>query len=238
MNRALAEYLPPQDDPKYPDFERALPGYRKKMEQRFPQVCNNCAPAVEDRIRSTGYAAKTDHLRRMMDRTRGKAVTRESWSWKSLVVLLAGSGSFVNLIGYLSWHALGALPTVTAEDGLSDPDDPQSILQCFLQGASELHIRPSCNDLVQSFLPYGFGLSLLCVWWNPRMYYKLRGGYGRVVGRADYYKLQLITLATRFATWKLAANESTFTLEPQTSRAIHAFGLVLEILVSASLLAV
>ncbi|KAL8733338.1 MAG: hypothetical protein Q9166_002162 [cf. Caloplaca sp. 2 TL-2023] len=232
VNQALAEYLPSQDDPRYPDFERALPSYRKKMEERFPQVCDQCAPTIEDRIRFTGYAAKTDHLRRMMDRTRGEGNVHKSWSWTNLIVLLGGLGWFAGVAGHLFWHMLGALPTNTAEDGLSDSNKSQSILMCIVQGVFGLPIRPSCNELFRSVLAYGFDLSLLCIWWNPKMQYKLRGGYGRIIGRADYYKFQLVTLAVRFVTRKLAARDSSFAVDPQTGRAIHSFSLILETLLA------
>lgn len=234
VNQALAEYLPSQDDPSYSEFEHALPGYRKKMEERFPQVCDDCAPAVDDRIRSTGYAAKTDHLRRMMDRTRGQDALRKSWSWKSVVIMLGGIGWTLGCVGHLAFHILGALPATGTEDELKDPDDLQSLLMCFVQGANDLRYPPSCNQCFHAVLGYSLGLSLLCCWWNPRMQFKLRGGYGHVVGRADYYKLQLVALAVRFVSWKLAATGNTLAINSQNVRATHASSLVLEALVKSS----
>ncbi|KAL8787591.1 MAG: hypothetical protein Q9213_002153 [Squamulea squamosa] len=231
VNQALAEYLPSQDDPTYSEFEKALPNYRKKMEERFPQVCDDCAPAVDDRIRLTGYAAKTDHLRRMMDRTRGKGDHRKSWTWKNLVVLLGGIGWSISLLGHLVLHVFRGLATTAGEDGLSDPDDTQPLLTCLVQDLFALRYPPSCSKYLNVFAGYTFGLGLLCCWWNPKMQFKLHGGYGRVVGRADYYKLQLVALAIRFVTWKLAATDPTFTMEPRTTKAIHALSLVLELLV-------
>ncbi|KAL8770351.1 MAG: hypothetical protein Q9209_003987 [Squamulea sp. 1 TL-2023] len=230
VNQALAEYLPSQDDPTYSEFEQALPNYRKKMEERFPQVCDDCAPAVDDRIRLTGYAAKTDHLRRMMDRTRGKGDNRKSWTWKNLGVLLGGIGWSVSLLGHLALHIFRGLSTTEGEHGLSDPDNTKSVLTCFVRGLFTLRHPPSCSPYLNTFVGYSFGLGLLCCWWNPRMHFKLQGGYGRVVGRADYYKLQLVALAIRFVTWKLAATDPTFAMEPRTTKAIHALGLVLELL--------
>ncbi|KAL8807687.1 MAG: hypothetical protein Q9200_004560 [Gallowayella weberi] len=229
VSQALAEYLPSQDDPNYPDFERALPAYRKKMEERFPQVCGECAPAVEDRIWSTGYAAKTDHLRRLMDRTRGKDVTRKRWDFKNTVVFLAGCGWLVALTAYLYCHILGSFPTTEVKDGFVDHHNPKSFLMYFL---IDLPVRPPYNGLVKSILAHRLTLSLICFWWNPRMNYKLRGGFGRVVGRTDYYQLQLVTLAVRFVTWKLGAKEPILPLDPQTNRAVHAFGVVLEIMLA------
>lgn len=231
VNQALAEYLPSPDDPTYLEFEHALPGYRRKMEERFPQVCDACAPAVDDRIRSTGYAAKTDHLRRMMDRTRGQGAIRKSWNWKSFVVMFGGVGWSLGFVAHLTFHVLGALPTTEVDGGLSDPSDTQSALKCFVQAAIDLRCPPSCNQPFHALLGYGLGLSLVCCWWNPRIQFKLRGGYGRVVGRADYYKLQMVALAIRFVSWKLAPPETTLAINYQTVRATHAFSLVVEALV-------
>lgn len=203
------------------------------MEARFPQVCETCAPAVEDRIRSTGYAAKTDHLRRMMDRTRDSGVAYRSWSWKRAATLLGAIGWSIGFLGPLSWHIQGAFPLASAEDGLLEIEEPQSIPECLIYGAFKLQSTPFCNDLWQPLLPYTLGLSLLCCWWNPWMHYKLRGGYGRIVGHAEYYKLQLIALAMRFLSWKMMAKDSTLTIDPQARRALHAFNVTLGIIVSA-----
>ncbi|KAL8899100.1 MAG: hypothetical protein Q9207_006370, partial [Kuettlingeria erythrocarpa] len=232
VNQALAEYLPAQDDLRYVEFEKKLPQYRRNMESRFPQVCETCAPAVEDRIRSTGYAAKTDHLRRMMNRTRGAGVTYKSWSWKRLGALMGAFGWSVGLLGQLLWHALGALPGGLTEDGLIDDDGPQSIPACLRYTVSSLQLNQSCNDLWQPWLAYALGFSLLCFWWNPRMQYKLRGGQGRIVGHVEYYKLQLIALATRYLSWKLMAKNSAILTDPQAVRALHAFTLVLQVILT------
>ncbi|KAL8749016.1 MAG: hypothetical protein Q9184_006971 [Pyrenodesmia sp. 2 TL-2023] len=237
VNQALAEYLPSQDDPRYIEFEKKLPQYRRNMEARFPQVCETCAPAVEERIRSTGYAAKTDHLRRMMNRTRGEGLTYASWSWKRSVTLLGAIGWSVGLLGQLSWHALGALPQSLTEDGLVDDDGgPRSIPACLAYTAYSLQSDQFCQDLWQPWLAYALGFSLLCSWWNPRMQYKLRGGYGRIVGQVEYYKLQLMALAMRYLSWKLMAKHSTILIDPQAKRALHAFTLVVEVIVSLFLL--
>ncbi|KAL8969015.1 MAG: hypothetical protein Q9183_002196 [Haloplaca sp. 2 TL-2023] len=64
------------------------------------------------------------------------------------------------------------------------------------------------------------------------MQYKLRGGFGRVVGSAEYYKLQLLILVARFLSWKLAAKDSFIAKDLQTIRALHALGFVFECLLA------
>lgn len=70
LTQTLASYLPAQTDPQYPLFEKNYPRYRKELEERYPPLCRNCEPRVRERLQVTGYAAKTDHLRRMVEQTR------------------------------------------------------------------------------------------------------------------------------------------------------------------------
>ncbi|KAI4186879.1 MAG: hypothetical protein LQ348_004160 [Seirophora lacunosa] len=226
VNQALAEYLPSQDDPSYSEFEKSLPGYRRTMEARFPQVCEKCAPAVEDRIRSTGYAAKTDHLRRMMDRTRGAGVLHKSWDSKQLIASLGAAGWSIGLLGQALWHTLGTLPTRHEDRGLLHEEEPPSISTCLTYGASRFQSTPFCSNILQPLVAFALSLSLLCFWWNPRMQYKFNGGHGRIVGSVEYYKMQLILLVARYLTWKLIAGDSTVLGHVQARRALHAFTLV------------
>ncbi|KAL8829543.1 MAG: hypothetical protein Q9170_006120 [Blastenia crenularia] len=232
VNQALAEYLPSQDDPRYLEFERRSFEYRKKMEADFPQVCEKCAPAVEDRIRSTGYAAKTDHLRRMMHRTRNGGMTHNCWSWKRVVAMLGAIGWSIGLLGQFLLNILGSFPMIEADEGLRDYDEPDSMTRCIVHGAFSLQSTYLCKGLTQPLLGYACASSLLCFWWNPRMQYKLAGGYGRIVSHIEYYKLQLMALVIRFISWKVMAKDSPVQIDPQAARALHGFSLVVGIILT------
>ncbi|KAL8948304.1 MAG: hypothetical protein Q9222_005499 [Ikaeria aurantiellina] len=230
VSQTLAEYLPSQDDPEYFEYERSLPQYRKSMEDRYPQVCAGCAPAVEARIRSTGYAAKADHLRRTMDRTRGNSMARASWSWKLFAAILGAIGWSIGLLGDLTWHILEALPVSNAEDGLISLDDPQSIRTCLDYAITRSRFTLLCSNLWKPLPSFALGISISCLWWHPRMQYKLKGGYGRVIGCTEYYKLQLVSTVIRFMVLQMSRTDSILTTEAQTVRAFHAFVLVIEVM--------
>ncbi|KAI4098884.1 MAG: hypothetical protein L6R37_006247 [Teloschistes peruensis] len=234
VHQALSGYLPSQDHPEYFEYERGLPGYRRTMEERFPQVCVKCAPAIERQIRATGYAAKSDHLRRLMERNRGAGLRRSSWTWKSFLVSLGAMGWSMGLAAHLIWHLLGALPHLPTEYGLVDEDASQSVLSCFFISALTLQSSPSCEQRLQPSLIYAFSMSLLCVWWNPKMQYKLGGGYGRIVGSMDFYKSQCLALILRFLSTTLAARRYSFLQDQRTARALHALSLVIELLLAIS----
>ena len=122
FTNALASYFPSSDDPNYSAYEREYPKFRRNLEERYPQVCDKCEPRVKARIRQAGYEAKSDHLRRMMDRSKaGKAARKaRQWNWRSLLVLAGAMCYWASIAGQLAWSMTSALPV---EEPLRDPED-------------------------------------------------------------------------------------------------------------------
>jgi len=58
----LSSYLPPPEDPEYEQRAHTLPEYRRSVEMRYPPVCTDCAPAVEEEIRKRDNMARTSAL--------------------------------------------------------------------------------------------------------------------------------------------------------------------------------
>src|SRR2546421_1613915 len=104
LTEALSNYLPPPEDPAYPQYEASLPKYRQNLEDRYPPVCPKCESQVRERILQAGYYAKSDHLRRMMDRSRARQFANP-WGWRSLVVRTGGLGYYMSIAGQVLWHA-------------------------------------------------------------------------------------------------------------------------------------
>ena len=73
-NASLAQYHIETDPahPKYKEMERKYFEYRKNLEKRYPQVCEDCEPRVLERMKRAGRTAKTDYLRRLMDKSRAR----------------------------------------------------------------------------------------------------------------------------------------------------------------------
>jgi hypothetical protein len=56
----LANYLPAEDDPTYPSLYADLPNYLSGVHARYPPVCSNCQPAVDDALRKANHRANVD----------------------------------------------------------------------------------------------------------------------------------------------------------------------------------
>ncbi|KKY27394.1 hypothetical protein UCDDS831_g00796 [Diplodia seriata] len=110
LTQTLAAYLPPPSDPNYKAFERSYPEYRRNLERRYPQVCVDCAPRVRERIEAAGYAAKTDYLKRLLQRPH-REMDRRYWTgpmWQSTIVYWAGWFWWISIVIHFCWSLLGA----------------------------------------------------------------------------------------------------------------------------------
>ncbi|KAF5865601.1 hypothetical protein ETB97_003018 [Aspergillus alliaceus] len=225
---ALAAYFPPADDPNYGAYEQEYPKFRKNLEERYPQVCAKCEPRVKERIRQAGYEAKSDHLRRMMDRSKAGRAARHArrWNWRSLLLFAGAISYWASVAGQLSWNLLGAL---AADESLLYPDDPlvpPSFISCV---NSTLRTRrvPSCCSV--DLAPYA-GLALvagiLSAWYNPKLRLKLEGRAGRFVGLGEYYQVQLIVMVVRCVFWALLRDPSSSGLQSHIPPTLHAFMLI------------
>ncbi|EMR61419.1 putative integral inner nuclear membrane protein ima1 protein [Eutypa lata UCREL1] len=107
VTSVLAQYEWP-DEPTGPEAsaaERKFWALRKDMERRYPQMCADCEPKVEKGLREASYTARTDHLRRMMDRTRTQ---RQEVKQRGILDLVDMTGRWIWHMGYILqfwWHA-------------------------------------------------------------------------------------------------------------------------------------
>lgn len=189
---SLSQYLP--DDPDAPDYEvrdKQYYDFRKRLEKRYPQICSDCEPKVRRRIEQSAYTAKTDVLRRMIDRSQQhKVITRRSWL------------DVMDTIGRWMWRAGYALELLSHVAGLAVlsfqycNEDRWNSISCRL-----LEI---CWPLLgwipeaKSLLRWSFTVSLLSCWWNPRFVQTIRGFTKHLVGILNWYLYQVMVLFVRF----------------------------------------
>ncbi|KKK14529.1 hypothetical protein P175DRAFT_0517573 [Aspergillus ochraceoroseus IBT 24754] len=229
---ALASYYPSADDPNYGAYERGYPKFRKNLEERYPQVCDKCEPRVKARIRQAGYEAKSDHLRRMMDRSKAGRVARQArqWNWRSLLVFTGALGYWASVAGQLSWDLTSAL---SVQEPLRDPDDPQvldSVAACLQQTILTHRIPAYCALDLAPYAGLSLVVGILSLWYNPKLRLRVEGRGGRFLGLSEYYKAQLIVLVVRCAFWGVLRDSSSSGLDPNLPPALHIFMAVFTIL--------
>lgn len=231
VSQALASYLPPPDAPDYVEYVKAEDQYLKGLEERYPQVCKRCEPKVQERIRAAGYAAKTDHLRRMMDRTRGFGIQYRDAGWASPLVTLGGVGWFLSLSGQILWDGLFLFKFSEERHGLRDAQDSVSGSMCLQQIMRGSGSISDCTELLYAAAGLALLLGVLSSWWNPMLQETRRRKGGRAVGIAEFHQLQGILLTVRCVTWWYIPSSD---LNDQMTKAAHLSLLVLAVVLTVT----
>ncbi|KAK5194726.1 hypothetical protein LTR72_006001 [Exophiala xenobiotica] len=204
----LSQFLPEPDHPDYEKLEAELPAYKKGLEERYPQCCARCEPRVRARLHQATYNARSDHLRRVLEKSRQRRIGNRL-GWRSLLVSTAGLGYFLSVAMQLAWHLYGSQ--------ISD----SSLLQGFEPIVCLKH-RPfvaQCLDVMEPFVGLSLALGLLCIWWNPKWQHKLSNNEGTLAGLSEYYLVQLALLGVRFGAWTIMYHVP---LSTRTSAMLHA----------------
>ncbi|KAK4133184.1 hypothetical protein BT67DRAFT_405203, partial [Trichocladium antarcticum] len=201
LSASLAQYLPDPDDPDYAEREKGLYRFRKNQERLYPQICADCEPRARRRLEQAAYTAKTDVLRRMIDRS---ASARKKVKTRGWLELVDAAGRWLWIAGFvlqLAWHVVVV----------------QALLTKYSEwvGAGETTVRllRICGPLVGK-LPSAEQLSrwstvaaLSGAWWNPRFAQIFRGFTRHISGVPKWYIYQGMTIAIRVAlprSWDMA----------------------------------
>lgn len=160
--------------------------------KRYPQCCADCEPKVREQLAKAAYTAKTDHLRRMLDRTaKIRVVTTNSpvyycqsigkWLWVA------------SLIFQLLWH-LRLTSKGLADNSRRTKDNSWLMLSVRIV-AGFVSFLPSSDQL----LKWSFWTSALSIWWNPRWVDTFKSNTKHLVGMSNYYCYQALIFALKLA---------------------------------------
>jgi hypothetical protein len=222
-----------ETDPDHPDYrevERQYFKFKKDLEKRYPQVCEDCEPKALERLRRNRYTAQSEFLRTALNKTR----MRRS-QYKPKTISISGSIIFfgkllchIGLLGQFSWNIVGlaGVPKINLPTAFVNYIPP-SVLPSVLYLFELLISIPTSSSWARRSLM----CSVLSLWWNPMYKEMHRGFMSHIKGIGDWYKLQGISTLARgifyftMGTGVLADPSSAVT------RAAHGFILMFIILV-------
>ncbi|KAF3765513.1 hypothetical protein M406DRAFT_67950 [Cryphonectria parasitica EP155] len=193
---SLAQYFPDDpDDPEYVERERNYYKFRRGLEKRYPQVCVTCEPKVHEQLDKAAYTAKTDYLRRMLDRsaqTRVLLTTTPGHYWH-----FAGRWIWAtSLVLQLLWHVQLIQRAVLGHS--SEFDHKSWAMLVARTGHLFTGRLPSPDRIVY----WSFWASVLSFWWNPRWVETYNGFTKHLVGRRTFYLYQALILALKVPGWR------------------------------------
>ncbi|OJJ47474.1 hypothetical protein ASPZODRAFT_63117 [Penicilliopsis zonata CBS 506.65] len=230
---ALASYFPPSDDPAYSAYEKEYPLFRQNLEERYPQVCERCEPRVTQRIRQTGYEAKSDHLRRMMDRSKAGRAARQARSrnWRSVLVFAGALGYWGSVAGQLAWDSMAALNGGEPfQEEIETSISSSLILSCMDETVRVGRIPGRCSFDLVPLAGLSLVMGILSLWWNPKLRLKVEGKGGRFSRLGEYYRVQLIVMVVRCVFWAVLKDPSSSGLQADLRSALHWFMLAFTLL--------
>ncbi|KIJ54653.1 hypothetical protein M422DRAFT_200532 [Sphaerobolus stellatus SS14] len=174
----LSNYLPPSDDPTYEARLAEMPAYTESLQERYPPVCNNCRPIIDEELKSKEQMARTSALGGWLKRSRHAGAQRSTEQLKGRRDVLI-------------WRIRGGLWTGTL----------LAFLGVDLAGTLDYNLR---SLWLAIFLPILAFVSLFWTFWDPTWstvrLSRLQGRGFTVAGRGRYIQCQMILWVSRLVT--------------------------------------
>lgn len=248
---SLAQYNPDDEKTLY---DRKYYEFRNNLERRYPQVCSDCEAGVLERIKQAGYTARTDHLRRLMDKTRSSHATKTKTSWTERFQFWGGVIWWLGLAGQASWNLVGIFESIRPHlSGVCAPGlrvvepfslEEQDVTQ-FVQNSIDSSTETVCSVLtrlthyidifgipVSTLAKWGLVLSVLSMWWNPKYRHMVRGFDSQIKGFREWYKYQAFLIFVRVLFRSLVGTEMFSNPQAPITLGAHTFMLILISIVS------
>ncbi|KAL7624268.1 hypothetical protein AAE478_005828 [Parahypoxylon ruwenzoriense] len=224
LTSSLAQFEWPDDQysAEYAVRERKYWALRRDLEKRYPQMCAKCKPMVEKKLHEASYTAKTDHLRRMMDRTRTQ---RQEVKRRGVLDVVDAAGRWSWHLGFalqFSWHVAILYSLIMGQ--YIGASEAKSWIAVIIQKVHKL----GCEWLSKAdgLMYWAITLSLFSFPWNPRFKQTVRGFTAHILGFKQWYTFQLLILLIRCVSLSMAQYSSSKGL-PSTTQLGAQFAVVL-----------
>ncbi|KAK0539673.1 hypothetical protein OC842_000864 [Tilletia horrida] len=232
----LANYLPDESDPTYPEALAQLPTYRASLLSRYPPVCADCTPAVHEHLGRANGLAKQEAMRHFLARGRGAGnggvLTGKGKEKATTMAQIALEHDAISPAIEVVWRIRGAAWAVTNIGFLVGP---------LVMGASDEFLTPEA--MASPWLLSLSVISILWTAWNPRwrrvIELRRRGSDVRIVGQQKWAVLMHIIAARALQVrhgqridWRSASSPSSnggLSLSNLGSHAEEAFSTALNI---------
>ncbi|KAF1940889.1 hypothetical protein EJ02DRAFT_349055 [Clathrospora elynae] len=208
FTKCLAEFLPDEEDPDYEKYLASYDEYKIELEDRYPQVCHNCLPRVQDQIRNANHVARADNLARIMEASKNRRTTvqtsRQAWTLR--VISLAKWTYMLSTAVGILWHTAGII--MAPDEGIW-AHQTFSLDVCLSQAFFVRSVDESCvmSPYIIRLLQYAIAADLCTIWWNPKLKVKTNSLTGRMRGLKSLWSIRTAVILLRFASlhyWRRA----------------------------------
>ncbi|KAK1836132.1 Ima1 N-terminal domain-containing protein [Podospora conica] len=237
LRSILAQYLPDPDDPDYEAREKHYFAFRRHQEELYPQLCDDCEPRVLKRLEQAAYTAKTDALRRTIEKSMATRKKITSPRRLSFVDLVGGSLWVAGLVLQLFWH-LSMLQRLYIQPTYTGPFSEDEIVTGGENDDLVINILGAMGPLLailpapEQSLKWSVFATVLGAWWNPRFIQVYRGFTKHITGISKWYMFQVIALAMRLGLQTVPSVLTPDASQHNKQLSFHLFTGALSILVS------
>ncbi|KAL7275548.1 hypothetical protein RUND412_001507 [Rhizina undulata] len=226
INDAITTYdLPPEDHPEYSHRLNKFSRFKEEVEARYPPVCAECAPKVNERLRTSNYQVKVASLGQMLARSKGKARASQRSNgigrrkmFERIVWWLRGGVWCYSQFIMLAWHG-------TAMLRLSEcPSlEPASWTRCITQSIAKRDVDVSCHQISSNNASWFVPWSALGAFWVYKELELQRNPDKKLVRGKEYFKLEITVYLIRlFSWWICAPGGWIFTvMDPERVHLVH-----------------
>ncbi|OWO92765.1 hypothetical protein B2J93_6795 [Marssonina coronariae] len=146
------------------DDERKYNNWKRSLERRYPQVCEACEPKVLEQIRRSAKITKTDHLRRLLDKSRANRAARppKFLSFPRIIIFIGRVLWYFGIFGQLLWNITAILSAIYYEELTEFLATTHSYTSITISAVLALtNSKPWVRCTLLS--------SALSCWWCPRL---------------------------------------------------------------------
>ncbi|KAI2622844.1 hypothetical protein GGS21DRAFT_344726 [Xylaria nigripes] len=218
LSSSIAQFEWPEDpsSAEHRARERQYRALRKELEKRYPQVCKDCLPRVNRKLHEASYTAQTDHLRRVMDRTRSRRTEIKRRGLLDAIDSLGKLNWYAGFALQAAWHLTVISRLLTEPYSSSmEPDWITAALGTFHRTSAVMLPHP--DRLMQ----WAINLGICSFPWNPRFKQSIRGFTAHILGFRQWYTYQLVILLMRFFALSLAQYGKSHGLPAKTQLAVQ-----------------
>ncbi|KIM24127.1 hypothetical protein M408DRAFT_11129 [Serendipita vermifera MAFF 305830] len=196
VTNMLANYLPLPEDPNYQALLETLPDYKASLETRYPLVCEQCLPLVEEKLIKKEHMAKSKALGGWMNAKQGTPRRPGLPGKNSSILRQPRERPWQARI----WMLQGLLYVVTT----------LWVLTSYIYGMARLR-----SPLIRTLNPLFIIISLFWTFWNRTWLQARRKGM-RIRGRKESTRIQFLIWASRLVMsslvsfWGKQVTEGTF----------------------------
>ena len=189
-------------------------------------MCAECEPQVVARVEQARYTAKTDHLRRMMERSRVNRGTQGRGTWVGGLEWAGRRAWWAGLGGQLVWHweCLFRVAEEVAQEG--NGEGVFSVVVRVLGMMGEYFPGP------ETVIAWSTAASILSAWWNPFFLQYQRGFSRPLLGLSNWYAMQAFIVVARVMSSHLLSRQQELQLDVGALVTAHLASAAITILVS------